>query len=81
MSPSMVWEFSPPKETPLVAGRFATYYALLAKEIYGEDHFYSKLYESAQLKFSNGYHSTECQSQFIDFLSKGAWALLFYTKK
>jgi aminopeptidase N len=32
--------------------------------------------------FSNGYHSSfECQSQFIDFLSKGAWALLFYTKK
>jgi aminopeptidase N len=34
---------------------FATYYALLAeKEIYGEDHFYSKLYESAsQLKFAS----------------------------
>ena len=34
---------------------FATYYALLAeREIYGEDYFYSKLYESAQqLKFAS----------------------------
>jgi aminopeptidase N len=32
----------------------ATYYALPEKEIYGEDHFYSKLYESAsQLKFAS----------------------------
>ncbi|MGZ9677575.1 M1 family aminopeptidase [Flavobacterium sp. GNP001] len=65
---------------------FATYYALLAeKEIYGEDHFYSKLYETAsttEICFPNGYHSSfECQSQFADFLSKRRMGTFCFTRK
>jgi aminopeptidase N len=47
----MVWEFNNGRERKhhwLQEG-FATYYALLAeRDIYGDDYFYSKLYQSAQ---------------------------------
>jgi hypothetical protein len=68
--PIMVW---------LVTGRIT----VGVLQIYGEDYFYSKLYESAsQLKFASRTDTIPVlnQSQFIDFLKK-AWALLFYTKK
>jgi aminopeptidase N len=33
---------------------FATYYAALAeREIYGDDYFYSKLYETQQIKYAS----------------------------
>ncbi|MFV8332866.1 M1 family metallopeptidase [Flavobacterium sp. GSP14] len=59
---------------------FATYYALLAeKEIYGEDHFYSKLYESAsQLKFASRTDTIpvlNAKACSLTFYQKGAWAL------
>ncbi|MFV8364137.1 M1 family metallopeptidase [Flavobacterium sp. ZT3P35] len=59
---------------------FATYYALLAeKEIYGEDHFYSKLYESAsQLKFASRTDTIpvlNAKASSLTFYQKGAWAL------
>jgi aminopeptidase N len=59
---------------------FATYYALLAeKEIYGEDYFYSKLYESAQqLKFASRTDSIpvlNAKASSLTFYQKGAWAL------
>lgn len=59
---------------------FATYYALLAeKEIYGEDYFYSKLYESAQqLKFASRTDSIpvlNAKASSLSFYQKGAWAL------
>ncbi|MFV8355188.1 M1 family metallopeptidase [Flavobacterium sp. XS1P32] len=59
---------------------FATYYALLAeKEIYGEDHFYSKLYESAsQLKFASQTDTIpvlNAKASSLTFYQKGAWAL------
>ena len=59
---------------------FATYYALLAeKEIYGEDYFYSKLYESAQqLKFASRTDTIpvlNSKASSLTFYQKGAWAL------
>ena len=59
---------------------FATYYALLAeKEIYGEDYFYSKLYESAQqLKFASRTDTIpvlNANASSLTFYQKGAWAL------
>ncbi|WP_035672228.1 M1 family metallopeptidase [Flavobacterium sp. 83] len=59
---------------------FATYYALLAeKEIYGEDYFYSKLYESAQqLKFASRSDTIpvlNAKASSLSFYQKGAWAL------
>lgn len=59
---------------------FATYYALLAeKEIYGEDYFYSKLYESAQqLKFASRTDKIPIlndKASSLSFYQKGAWAL------
>jgi aminopeptidase N len=59
---------------------FATYYALLAeKEIYGEDYFYSRLYESAQqLKFASRTDTIPIlnpKASSLTFYQKGAWAL------
>ncbi|WP_395049613.1 M1 family metallopeptidase [Flavobacterium sp.] len=59
---------------------FATYYALLAeKEIYGEDYFYSKLYEYAQqLKQASKTDSILVlneKASSLSFYQKGAWAL------
>jgi aminopeptidase N len=59
---------------------FATYYALVAeKEIYGEDYFYSKLYESAQqLKFASRTDTIpvlNAKASSLTFYQKGAWAL------
>ncbi|MFT4832330.1 MAG: aminopeptidase N [Psychroserpens sp.] len=60
---------------------FATYYAYLSeKEILGDDHFYWKLYETAQqLKGSsekgNGEALTNPKASSLTFYEKGAWAL------
>ncbi|MEC5166532.1 aminopeptidase N [Flavobacterium sp. PL11] len=59
---------------------FATYYALLAeKEVYGDDYFYSKLYESAQqLKFASRTDTVpvlNAKASSLTFYQKGAWAL------
>jgi aminopeptidase N len=65
---------------------FATYYALLAeKEIYGEDYFYSKLYESAQqLKFASRTDTIpvlNAKASTLTFYQKGAWALFVLQKE
>lgn len=59
---------------------FATYYAALAeKDIYGEDFFYSKLYETAQqIKFASRNDSIpvlNAKASSLTFYEKGAWAL------
>ncbi|WP_229797173.1 M1 family metallopeptidase [Arenibacter certesii] len=60
---------------------FATYYALLAeKEIFGEEYYYWKLYESAQKlnessKNKMGEALTDPKSSSLTFYEKGAWAL------
>jgi aminopeptidase N len=59
---------------------FATYYALLAeKKIYGEDYFYSKLYESSmQLKQAAKTDTIpvlNAKASSLTFYQKGAWAL------
>jgi aminopeptidase N len=60
---------------------FATYYAWLAeKEIFGEDYFYWKLYESAeQLKelsdSGKGNSVLDPNASSLTFYQKGAWAL------
>ena len=59
---------------------FATYYALLTeKEMYGEDYFYSKLYETAQqLKFASRTDTIpvlNAKASSLTFYQKGAWAL------
>jgi aminopeptidase N len=59
---------------------FATYYALLAeKTIYGDDYFYSKLYESAmQLKQASKTDTIpvlNAKASSLSFYQKGAWAL------
>jgi aminopeptidase N len=59
---------------------FATYYALLAeKKIYGDDYFYSKLYESSlQLKQAAKTDTIpvlNAKASSLSFYQKGAWAL------
>ena len=59
---------------------FATYYALLAeKDIYGEDYFYSKLYDTAQqIKFASRTDTIpvlNAKASSLTFYEKGAWAL------
>ncbi len=59
---------------------FATYYALLAeKSIFGEDYFYSKMYESIQqIKYASRTDTIPVLSDKASSLSyyqKGAWAL------
>ncbi|WP_291104016.1 MULTISPECIES: M1 family metallopeptidase [unclassified Flavobacterium] len=59
---------------------FATYYALLAeKEIYGDDYFYSKLYNYAQeLKQASKTDTIPIlnpKASSLTFYQKGAWAL------
>jgi aminopeptidase N len=61
---------------------FATYYALLAeKEIFGESHFYWKLFESANQLNSlslkgEGESLTNPKASSLTFYEKGAWALV-----
>ncbi|MDQ8014685.1 MAG: M1 family metallopeptidase [Flavobacterium nitrogenifigens] len=59
---------------------FATYFALLAeKDIYGEDYFYSKLYDTAQqIKFASRTDAIpvlNAKASSLTFYEKGAWAL------
>ncbi|MEP6930590.1 MAG: M1 family metallopeptidase [Flavobacterium sp.] len=59
---------------------FATYYALLAeKDIFGDDYFYSRLYETAQqIKFASRTDSIpvlNAKASSLTFYEKGAWAL------
>jgi aminopeptidase N len=59
---------------------FATYYASLAeKDIYGEDFFYSKLYDTAQqIKFASRTDTIpvlNAKASSLTFYEKGAWAL------
>lgn len=59
---------------------FATYYAALAeREIYGDDYFYSKLYDTAQqLKFASRTDAIPLlnpKASSLTFYEKGAWAL------
>lgn len=59
---------------------FATYYAALAeREIYGDDFFYSKLYETAQqIKFASRTDSVpvlNVKASSLTFYEKGSWAL------
>lgn len=59
---------------------FATYYALLAeREIYGDDYFYSKLYDTAQqIKFASRTDTIPVlnpKASSLTFYEKGAWTL------
>ncbi|MFK5974261.1 MAG: M1 family metallopeptidase [Flavobacteriaceae bacterium] len=60
---------------------FATYYAMLAeKEIFGEEFFYWKLYDTAKLlnslsKDDNAEALTDPGASSLTFYEKGAWAL------
>ncbi|MNQ54631.1 Aminopeptidase N [compost metagenome] len=59
---------------------FATYYAALAeREIYGDDYFYSKLYDTAQqIKFASRTDSIpvlNAKASSLTFYEKGAWVL------
>ncbi|MFT4973095.1 MAG: aminopeptidase N [Saprospiraceae bacterium] len=59
---------------------FATYYAALAeREIYGDDYFYSKLYETAQqIKYASRTDTIPIlneKASSLSFYQKGAWAL------
>nr|WP_315222900.1 M1 family aminopeptidase [uncultured Flavobacterium sp.] len=59
---------------------FATYFALLAeRDIYGDDYFYSKLYETAQqLKFASHTDTIpvlNAKASSLTFYEKGAWTL------
>lgn len=75
-----------PKEHWLQEG-FASYYALLAeKEIFGDDYFYFKLYESAEkLKTEsdkgNGESLLNPKASSLTFYEKGAWALHILKEK
>ncbi|MDR7371499.1 M1 family metallopeptidase [Flavobacterium aquidurense] len=59
---------------------FATYYAALAeRDIYGDDYFYSKLYNTAQqIKFASRTDTIPVlnpKASSLTFYEKGAWAL------
>jgi len=59
---------------------FATYYAALAeREIYGDDYFYSKLYDTAQqIKFASRTDTIpvlNAKASSLTFYEKGAWTL------
>ncbi len=59
---------------------FATYYALLAeRKIYGDDYFYSSLYESAQqIKYASRTDTIpvlNAKASSLSFYQKGAWVL------
>ncbi|MTH16654.1 M1 family metallopeptidase [Flavobacterium sp. LC2016-01] len=59
---------------------FATYYAALAeREIFGDDYFYSKLYDTAQqIKFASRTDSIPVlnpKASSLTFYEKGAWTL------
>ena len=66
---------------------FATYYALLAeKEIFGEDYYYWKLYETAEsLKelsdTGKGESLLDPRASSLTFYQKGAWALHILREK
>ena len=66
---------------------FATFYAYLAeKEIFGEDYFYWKLYETATslnnfAKDGNGEALTNPNAGSLTFYEKGAWALVMLRDK
>jgi len=66
---------------------FATYYALLAeRNIFGEDHYYWKLYESAQQlleqdKSGQGTSLLNPKSSSLTFYQRGAWVLHALRKK
>lgn len=66
---------------------FATYYALLAeKEVFGEDYFYWKLYDSAQnLKVASENNEGEAlmdpKAGSLTFYEKGAWAIHMLRKQ
>ena len=57
---------------------FATYYSLLARrEIFGEDHYFWHLLESAEmLKDTEGEALTDPGASSLTFYEKGAWALV-----
>ncbi len=61
---------------------FATYYAYLTeKEIFGDDYFYWKLYDTAQQlnersKADKGEALTDPKASSLTFYEKGAWALV-----
>lgn len=61
---------------------FATYYAYLAeRELFGDDHFYWKLYETAETlrkrsENGEGQALTDPKANSLTFYEKGAWALV-----
>ncbi len=57
---------------------FATYYSLLArKDIFGEEHFYWHLFDTAKmLKDADGEALTDPGASSLTFYEKGAWALV-----
>jgi len=66
---------------------FATYYAQLAeKEIFGDDHYYWKLYHSLQELENSiingaGQRLTDSKASSLIFYEKGAWALYMLSAK
>lgn len=66
---------------------FATYYALLAeKDIFGDDYYYWKLYESAQQllmqdKAGQGTSLLDPKSSSLTFYQRGAWVLHILKEK
>ena len=57
---------------------FATYYALLAqRNIFGDEHFYWKLFQTAEaLKEHPGESLTDPKASSLTFYEKGAWAIV-----
>ncbi|GGD75425.1 aminopeptidase [Maribacter cobaltidurans] len=66
---------------------FATYYAYLAeKNIFGEDHFYWKLYDTARQLYKmsqeeKGESLLDPKASSLTFYEKGAWALVILREK
>lgn len=66
---------------------FATYYAYLAeKEIFGEEHFYWKLYESLtalqnSIERGQGQRLLDPKASSLTFYEKGAWAIFMLRER
>jgi aminopeptidase N len=58
---------------------FATYYAALAeREIYGDDYFYSKLYETAQqIKYASRTDTIPVLKSSLSFIKRGLGFVCF----
>jgi aminopeptidase N len=73
----------PKRKTPLATGRICYLLCRSSRTIYGDDYFYSKLYETQQIKYASRTDTIPVLNEKASssFLSKGAWLCLLYVRR